>query len=443
MDYRARCPRFLRPICLASVQGIKMKGRLNITIVCIGLFAVAMLGGCNGSRGLAGAPLLERAARGLASRDVRSRTAAVQLLRTSKEPKAAGLLAKALKDSDERVRFAAALATWQRRDKQNTPLLANCLADPDSRVRSVAACALRALDPEGCADLLAARLKDQNAGVRLHLARLLAELGDKRGFGALDVFRSEKSSLARSVALECLAELDSPQATRIIIEMVADKNFIHVGPAAEQELRRRVNDQTIALLIEGLDHPQYRVRRIATWILGGERAGKAVGPLIETMNNDEDSLIRDYAARALGEIGDPAAIKAIVAAYKGGKVDDLEAAYALRDAGAQAVPALAEMLDLSTVVADTAAEALGEIGDPAAIGPLVEALRSPHWFVQSRSAESLIKFGERAVPALIAAVEAHANMAACLEEITGRHFGMDKAKWETWYRERKSGADGK
>ena len=52
-----------------------------------------------------------------------------------------------------------------------------------------------------------------------------------------------------------------------------------------------------------------------------------------------------------------------------------------------------------------AAEALGTLGDPRAIEPLIEALTDEYWDVGSSAAEALWKLGESAVEPLIGALK--------------------------------------
>ena len=66
-----------------------------------------------------------------------------------------------------------------------------------------------------------------------------------------------------------------------------------------------------------------------------------------------------------------------------------------------------------------AAEALGNIGDKGAVGPLLEALKSycRHGHIVARhKTESFIE---------------------ALKKITGQDFGYDYKKWENWYENNK------
>jgi hypothetical protein len=84
--------------------------------------------------------------------------------------------------------------------------------------------------------------------------------------------------------------------------------------------------------------------------------------LIRALGYEKNSVVRIQAAQALGKIGDPRAVDPLIAALK----------------------------DYS--LCDTVAEALGEIGDPRAVVPLIEACASRVYRVPGRTELALMKF---------------------------------------------------
>ena len=90
--------------------------------------------------------------------------------------------------------------------------------------------------------------------------------------------------------------------------------------------------------------------------------------------NDSDSHVRYRAARALGKIGDPLAVAPLILALNDSD-NRSAAAEALIDIGEPAVAHLILALnDSDRSIRKVAAAALGEIGDPQAIDPLITAL---------------------------------------------------------------------
>jgi HEAT repeat protein len=207
--------------------------------------------------------------------------------------------------------MAAVLAAWRRGDVRIVPSLAERLKDSDPAVRCAAAYALRRLDAHRAAEPLAALLHDDNPGVRLHAAKALAESGDARGFEAMKTM----AGVPQLMVLYSLKSLEAPEATEIIIEMVGSGS-INVHDEAHKQLYGRLDDRTLPLYLAALRHPNEQIRSRVIWVLGGTGCRKAVNALVKSMNEDQDELIRGYAARALGQIGDPSATPALIEALQ-------------------------------------------------------------------------------------------------------------------------------
>ena len=135
---------------------------------------------------------------------------------------------------------------------------------------------------------------------------------------------------------------------------------------------------------------------------------------------DSDQEVCKRAAEALGEIGDPAAVPALTEAIqtKNNEVGTA-AVKALRNLGLEGFTVYAKALGgtidqlqntKNEFVRRSAAEGLGEIGDPAAVPFLIKALKDKDMVVRSLALYSLGKIGDpAAVPALIKALKVKAN----------------------------------
>ena len=121
----------------------------------------------------------------------------------------------------------------------------------------------------------------------------------------------------------------------------------------------------------------------------------------------KDPAIQYQAVEALGDLGDPAAVGPLAEALRGDEYSGVrwKAAEALAKIGTPAVDALIEALeDPDDDVRWKAAIALGEIGDPRAVDPLIRILADPDRFVQSRAAQALGMIGAPAVDSLTRAL---------------------------------------
>jgi len=136
------------------------------------------------------------------------------------------------------------------------------------------------------------------------------------------------------------------------------------------------------------------------------KSARDVKGLIRLLSH-KDPDIQYEAAGALGDIGDPRAVEPLITALKNDEFSGVrwKAAESLARIGPPAVDALIGALQHSDDdVRWKAAIALGEIGDQRAIEPLIGLLCDEDRFVKSRAASALGMTGEPAVTPLISAL---------------------------------------
>ncbi len=133
-------------------------------------------------------------------------------------------------------------------------------------------------------------------------------------------------------------------------------------------------------------------------VLGRSRSPVIVGPISSLLETDPDDDVRGLAAIALGRTGDLAAAPVVRSALDEptviGQMSAILALWLLRDRGS--VPRLSERLlhSTSTEVRQFAAGALGDIGDPGAVPALIGALNDPKAGVRGAAAGSLGALGD-------------------------------------------------
>lgn len=118
---------------------------------------------------------------------------------------------------------------------------------------------------------------------------------------------------------------------------------------------------------EAMEHPSVRARI------------KFEGAFEDVINalHSPDEEVREEAARALGELGDPRAVE----------------------------PLIGLLADENRYVRREAAKSLGKIGDERAIVPLINALKDEDRYGREGAAEGLGDMGEKAFPHLVSAME--------------------------------------
>lgn len=137
-------------------------------------------------------------------------------------------------------------------------------------------------------------------------------------------------------------------------------------------------------------------------------AEKALSLYLQLLKSAEPTL-RSDAAVGLGELGDKAAVPALMVALKDKESDvRWNAAWALNQMlDPRAVQPLIEALKDSAVgVRSNAAESLGKLGDVSAVPALMEALKDPVVEVRSNAVTALGKLGDKStITALIIAIK--------------------------------------
>jgi HEAT repeat protein len=367
----------------------------------VGLALLGLLLGLgSGSFAWPGAQDVE--ARDRATSDGGQRLSAVLLLTTADPAVARRALASALRDRDAGIRLLAArllvrrgapealetavawLASREPRDRvmglqilRDTPTLSpearmateRALGDGDTPARLLALEVLSVHPGASSFGAVLRALEDDQRDIRLRAARLLAGTREPRAALALLARLADADGQVRAGALAALGTLGDP----------------NVAPA----LLRLLTESTPDLRLGAID------------ALARMRAAAAVPALIPLARR----LPRDELARraqlALGEIGTPEAINALVAlAREPPATEDLLAA--LRLAGARALPQLIrELTNGSATSAALAADVLGRIGDHQATLPLVSVVERQRGAVTA-SLDALAALADpAAVPALV------------------------------------------
>jgi len=169
----------------------------------------------------------------------------------------------------------------------------------------------------------------------------------------LEWLLSEKPRRARAAQL--LADDRSPEALEPFLQIAAD-------PADDED-----------------------VRKAAIVGLGRLGEAKAVPVLMEIVTGPSPAPLREAAIEALGEIG-PAAKKAV----------DPLVTILLDDSGVGPLPLIGRIEDRLSPLRKRAAKALGQIGDPRALGPLTfMALKSDNQAIKEMAIDSLKYLGWR------------------------------------------------
>jgi HEAT repeat protein len=200
-------------------------------------------------------------------------------------------------------------------------------------------------------------------------------------------------NIKRNILLHILTTYDYRDLRNIAAYEIWDLRLIAVNELYEM---KAFNKSMVPTFISVLKKdPSISVRCWMPYLLGIIKDERSVLPLIDSLFNDEDNLVRADSAEALGEIGDNRAVLPLLETIETDWSFALEkAAQSLGKIGdSSVVPRLINEFQKrrneydagSAYIADT----LGRIGDSRAVLPLIAALGDNEGCVRSRAALAL------------------------------------------------------
>lgn len=170
-------------------------------------------------------------------------------------------------------------------------------------------------------------------------------------------------------------------------------------------------NQNILTLINALKTGDFYDRRDAIKSLSTTKEDEAVDTLIETLNHDDESLIRSFAAEALGEIGDERAIPHLTSGLDSNEQDiQRYCCRALAKFGSKTFHILCDAIHSDDWhLRGVAAEAMGESKNLEFTPFLLQALHDRAEFVNGNAAWALAKLGDPSVIDVLIEVLLKAN----------------------------------
>lgn len=201
---------------------------------------------------------------------------------------------------------------------------------------------------------------------------------------------------------------DAPPAIKSAVAAL-DSHNAEERRSALRTLAQINHPAAYAAIVSAVQHPMRDVRVDAGFMLAKQTQYKdpaAVPGLLDALG-DDDPRIRTAAVKALGEIGDPAAVAQLLHIMNTEQDGDIRwlATGALGKIGADAVPGLLNMLrDEDWKVRRSAADAIWAMREPSAVPGLLAALHDKNDVVRQAVAGALDAIGEGAVLPLIEAL---------------------------------------
>lgn len=298
------------------------------------------------------------------------------------------------------TRQSAAKALGEIKDPHAIPPLAATLQDPNSELRESAIQALGNIGPPAV-DALIAGLQSADTDVQREVERQLGEIADPRAVGPLiAALKSPGWNERRSD--ETGRRSRNRRAPKDPYADVREGAALALG----RILRKTKDSNASSPLIAALSDQNSLVREAAAGALGQTKDPSMVGPLTGVLT-DTISEVRVAAVKALGNIGAPA-LEPLSNSLNSTDSDvRASAVEVLGSIGEPAVEVLITALqNPDPTVRWHAAAELGEIKDPRVVEPLIAALKDPDGKVRSSAVADLGEIKDsRAVEPLIAVLQ--------------------------------------
>lgn len=312
----------------------------------------------------------------LESNDLKDIYDAIHYLKGLGDKRATGALIVLLGHNDYNVRKNACYALGAIGDPRAVDALINVLLnDTLMNVRGAAAEALGYIGHPRAVNALITALGDMSAFVREHAALALGRIGHPIAVNALiQLMVNDNYASVRQACAEALGMIGSPAAIDALIQVLNGNDEASVRAAAARSLGMIGGEEVIPHLINALMDPNSGVRFAA--MEGLVFVGSAaIDDLIAALGHS-NGYVRVYSAMALGEIGDPSAIPALIALMDDDNYEIRKAAgIAISKMGETGFATLISALSNSNwKVRQAVAIALGTLNDPRAVQPLIQVL---------------------------------------------------------------------
>lgn len=280
--------------------------------------------------------------------------------------KAQQFLLEALRNGDKRTRYVIAAALGESGDKRVIRVLIESLADPDWTIRKSATMALAEIG-NNAVDLMLEYLRGPNEDIRDGCLRALVKTGNnglQRLFDEIVRMDDNHRFLIRKSIVKIGSRVVEP-----LMRLFKLKNpeILAFSASALGEIG---NPRAVPVLITGLSHDDWNVRRSSAYALTeiGERGVEKIAEALKSSNDD----VRYWVTRILESVGEPG------------------------------VPFLVKALkDPNREIRFFAARALGTSFDASVARSLIGSLNDEVWSVRKAAAESICRLENLAIEDLL------------------------------------------
>lgn len=261
------------------------------------------------------------------------------------------------------------------------PGLLRALENPKAEIRGQAVSALSVQDPAKVPSKpIRYCLLDPNAQVRAVACTAIGAIGDRSAIPAIRRRLLDTDAEVRARAMQALVKLDGARALPFIVPLRVDTKIQRVFAYALREIPEAAAEDQLLWLLENAE-PNARTEAIQA--LGERRSERAVAPILKSLLADEKQVYgHEEALSLIGPVAAPALLEAYPRSSNSARYGIVGALGRTRDR--RALPILRACLT-STELTAQAIEALGHLGDREAVPWLRPYLDSEDDWIRSRA----------------------------------------------------------
>ena len=304
------------------------------------------------------------------------------------------LLAAATSAQQESLRVSSIIALGHFSDAVE-PLINLLREDESERIRKVAAFSLGAIGNESAVAPLVEALQDEDKWVRTDAVRALGDLEAATAVPSLIDKLSDSDEYVRYTAAHTLGNLGAKESMQTLVDIMLSDTDFQTRKASSEALKKLVSpadEDMVPDLINAFKDNDDVVRRNAAEAL--VKIGSSAVSVLLAAYPDAESYTKVEIAFALGQIGDPQAIDLLTEVMEESerKTEALHAAVALYQLGVTEETynfAIEALFDEKEGTRESAAIALGNMGDERAVPSLESTLHDLELFVRDAASVAL------------------------------------------------------
>jgi len=282
---------------------------------------------------------------------------------------------QSLTTGNEEDRITAVELLSQLRTGEAMRILAEAASDNSTRVRLTIASAVGRIPGDTSVDILLGFIDDSKSAVIVKALEGLRRLADERGIEACVQCARHEDSDVRAQSLYTLGEIGSAEHVELLLNGIRDPD-IHIRQSALKatiHISRKEGIDIASLISQLMADDDVNVRRAGAQILGEVRAPELYGKIFDYLQ-DSDWWVREMVANSLSKIKDERVFPAVVDLLN--HPDPSLRRYAL--------------------------DILISIGNKNAIRDIIKLLKDPDWWVRERAVTALGKLGDAPIVDLVA-----------------------------------------